>query len=100
MINSECEINKFGTKFWRINKGLLHREDGPAVEYTSGHKEWWVKGKLHRLEGPAVERHDGIKEWWVNNITCSTREFPFVVIMFLLNCDKEVAEIILEQINV
>ncbi len=28
-------------------KGLLHREDGPAIEWPSGHKSWYING--HRL---------------------------------------------------
>ena len=25
--------------------GKLHREDGPAIEYTNGFKQWWLDGK-------------------------------------------------------
>lgn len=25
-------------------EGKLHREDGPAVEYSNGEKEWWIDG--------------------------------------------------------
>jgi len=33
-----------GTRFWY--KDLLrHREDGPAVEYPGGYKEWWFNGE-------------------------------------------------------
>lgn len=46
----------------------LHREDGPAIEYPDGGKEWWVNGKLHREDGPAIEWSDGHKEWWVNGM--------------------------------
>jgi len=28
-----------GSKEWFLN-GQRHREDGPAVEYANGHKEW------------------------------------------------------------
>lgn len=31
----------------RNSKGQLHNLDGPAIEYGSGHKEYWVNGKLH-----------------------------------------------------
>jgi len=43
---------------------VLHREDGPAVEYSEGIKEWWRNGQLHREDGPAIEQEDGNKEWW------------------------------------
>ena len=32
-----------GDKVWYLN-GKYHREDGPAVEYASGYKEWWLMG--------------------------------------------------------
>lgn len=32
-------------RHWVANGvGVLHREDGPAVEAPSGYKEWWVRG--------------------------------------------------------
>jgi hypothetical protein len=30
---------------WNL-KNKLHREDGPAVEFASGYKEWYLNGKL------------------------------------------------------
>ena len=32
-------------KSWFRN-GRLHREDGPAIEYTDGRKEWYLYGKM------------------------------------------------------
>lgn len=63
-----------GTKEWWIND-KLHREDGPAVEYLNGTKEWWVDGKLHREDGPAVEWAHGDKEWWVDDKRLTEDEF-------------------------
>ncbi len=37
-------VNIFGTKYWFKN-GKLHREDGPACEYTDGSKYWWFEDK-------------------------------------------------------
>ena len=45
---------------------VLHRENGPAVDCTNGHKEWWQSGLLHRTDGPAIEWWDGDKSWWQN----------------------------------
>jgi len=56
-------INKVGNKFWYKNN-LLHREDGPAIEYADGSKEWYIEDKLHRVDGPAVEHLDGSEEWY------------------------------------
>ena len=41
----------------------LHCDDGPAVVYANGQKEWYQFGKLHRLDGPAIECVS-IKEYW------------------------------------
>jgi hypothetical protein len=30
---------------WRNEKGELHCEDGPAVEYANGDKDWYLNGK-------------------------------------------------------
>jgi len=52
-----------GTKRWKLN-GVLHREDGPAMEFVSGTKKWYINGLIHRENGPAVEQNDGISEWY------------------------------------
>ena len=54
-----------GRKEWYIN-GKLHREDGPAIIYSNGRKDWYINGKLHRTDGPARIWANGIKEWWIN----------------------------------
>src|SRR3990172_7175815 len=50
-----------------LYRTVLNRLDGPAVEYASGTKFWWVDGQRHRVDGPAVECADGTKEWWVGD---------------------------------
>jgi len=32
-----------GTRVW-MAEGKWHREDGPAIEYPNGTKEWWLNG--------------------------------------------------------
>ena len=54
-----------GTKEWYQN-GKRHREGGPAVEWSNGSKEWWLNGKLHREDGPATEWSHGTKFWYLN----------------------------------
>jgi hypothetical protein len=51
---------------WRNKGGELHREDGPAVEYLDGSKEWWINGKLHREDGPARWVSDYSWGWYLN----------------------------------
>ena len=58
-----CVEDEFGNKFWYKN-GILHREDGPAVELVNGIKEWYLNGHLHRESGPAIDRVDGTKRWY------------------------------------
>jgi hypothetical protein len=65
-MKSKLSIDTRGSKRWKLPNGNLHREDGPAIEYGSGDKEWWVNGKLHRENGPAIEDDDGSKYWYIN----------------------------------
>ena len=43
-----------GTVRWYVD-GKLHREDGPAIEYTNGDESWYLNDNLHRSDGPAVK---------------------------------------------
>ena len=54
-----------GTKVWYKN-GLRHREDGPAYETKNGIQSWWWDGQRHRLDGPALIYKNGCKEWYKN----------------------------------
>ena len=55
--------------------GRFHREDGPAVEYADGSKEWWLNGKRHREDGPALEFASGSKYWYLNGVELSETEW-------------------------
>jgi hypothetical protein len=59
-------------QFYKVYKDsdfrILHREDGPAIEYSDGEMHWFQNNKYHRLDGPAVIQPSGLKEWWVNDI--------------------------------
>jgi len=91
-------VQSDGTRIWYLN-GLLHRHDGPAVEYADGTRAWFVNGELHRHDGPAIEeaggalywcvnglRHredgpaveyaDGARDWYVNGERVSEEDFP------------------------
>ena len=60
--------HKFYLGYCLYKDGVLHREDGPAVEYSNGDKQWYLFGSRHRIDGPAVEYSDGSKEWWVDGL--------------------------------
>jgi len=43
-----------GRKAIHLNaEGQLHREDGPAIEWADGVKEWYWAGQRHREDGIA-----------------------------------------------
>jgi len=67
-----------GKTFW-YNEGslLLHREEGPAIEWANGNKHWYLEGRLHREGGPAVEWHDGTKKWYLEG-KCHREDGPAV----------------------
>lgn len=71
------EINGIGSKFYFKDRAMriLHREDGPAVEYANGNKQWFLNGKCHREDGPAIELAGGFKAWWLNGEYLSEAEF-------------------------
>ena len=63
-----------GDKIWYIND-KLHREDGPAIDESNGYKAWYINGRLHREDGPAVEYSNGYKEWYLNGKKLTEKEF-------------------------
>jgi hypothetical protein len=57
---------------WYTETGILHREDGPAVEWINGTKEWYQMGQCHREDGPAIEdTEENLKEWWIRGVRIS-----------------------------
>jgi hypothetical protein len=52
-----------GTVYYTDENGHLHRENGPAVEYTDYSKQWFLHGKRHRENGPAIEALNA-KHWY------------------------------------
>jgi hypothetical protein len=69
----EVEVCADGSKRWYLN-GKLHREDGPAVEYSNVEKYWYLNGQLHREDGPAIENVNGEKHWCLNGKKVSWQE--------------------------
>jgi hypothetical protein len=59
----------------------LHRENAPAIIRRinlnpSIHKEYWVSGERHRENGAAIEYADGLKDWFYRgkHIDCQSQE--------------------------
>ena len=71
--NSMAEMytnaDDYGTYYYKDPRlTIRHREDGPAVEWADGDKEWFVNGNRHRLDGPAVVYTSGYQLWYVDDI--------------------------------
>ena len=73
MIEYTVEVYDNRTE-WFLN-GKYHREDGPAIECSSGSKFWFLNGKRHRENGPAIEYSDGKKYWFIEGNELTEKEF-------------------------
>jgi hypothetical protein len=72
------EIDKDNNKYYYKDKAMtiLHREDGPAVEWCDGTKFWIINGLFHREDGPAIDEWvDGYKAWYLNDERLTEQEF-------------------------
>ena len=67
-------INGYGTKCYFLND-MLHREDGPAIEFSNGTKYWYINGERHREDGPAVIFSNGDKWYYLDNRKYSEQEY-------------------------
>lgn len=81
-INMSSEFTEYNVRVykdyteWYNKEGYLHREgDLPAKEWKDGAKSWWKKGLRHREDGHAIEYADGNKEYWLNNQYYSKEEW-------------------------
>jgi hypothetical protein len=61
-------IKRFGDRIWYNDMGQIHREDGAAVEYINGSREWYINGKLHREDGPAIQDISLGTMWFINGL--------------------------------
>jgi hypothetical protein len=80
-------VDRIEYGYYQGDKFIWHREDGPAIEFVNGDKEYWINGEIikrefkyhtehgyyegdkfiwHREDGPAVECKNGDKEYWIN----------------------------------
>ncbi len=73
------DLKRLDNKLYFKDK-LIHREDGPAIEWNDGTTSWYKKGKIHRLNGPAIEYSNGDKEYYINNTRFSEVEYKKLLI--------------------
>ena len=78
---SKPVIDSDGTKRWYNEQGKRHREDGPAIVYPDGSKQWYLNGKRHREDGPAYEGFTGSKSWYLNGKKYTEEEFALIQFM-------------------
>jgi len=66
-----------GNTFWYSDPEceIVHRENGPAVEYANGTKVYYQNCKRHRLDGPAIEYDNGDGEYWIDGVQYTKEEF-------------------------
>ena len=81
-------VYKNGTKYWYKND-QLHREGGPAIEYTGGANFWYRNGQCHREDGPAIEWPNGFKTWYIDGECLTEEEFA----KRTQSCEGKVVEI-------
>jgi hypothetical protein len=67
-----------GYKAWFRNNAL-HRVDGPAVCVDNGYKAWFINNVLHRLDGPATEYANGDKRWFIDNELLLPSDFDRII---------------------
>ena len=55
MIKYTVKVYANGIKEWYLND-KLHREDGPAIEFSNGYKSWWLNGE-RVTEDKVMKKH-------------------------------------------
>ena len=69
------DVDECGTRRCYNSANQLHCDEGPAIEFATGDKFWYLNGLLHRTDGPAVEYANGSKEWYINGKELTEAEF-------------------------
>lgn len=68
-------IDRHCTRRW-YKDDVLHRTDGPAIEYVDGSASWFVNGARHRVDGPAYIYLGKFQLWYYQGvkINCSSQK--------------------------
>lgn len=66
-----------GDTYWFTNPEctIIHRENGPAIEFADGYKVYFQNNKWHRLDGPARIWSDGYEEYWIDGLEYTKEDF-------------------------
>ena len=60
MIEYTVKVYDDGNKFWYLGDNIRR------IEGDDGYDSYFLNGKRHKEDGPAVIYADGHKEWWLN----------------------------------
>lgn len=88
---------------WKIftcwfKQGLLHNENGPAIQYPDYRKDWYVNGEKHIEEKPNAFYQDSDNEWWIEGTQYSEEEFNIYLKKKILNQNLQ-KSLIIPKIN-
>ena len=53
----------------------MKRNEFEKIEINHGNKCWYFDGDLHRTDGPAVEYSSGLKIWYLNKRQLTEQEW-------------------------
>ena len=70
----KVKVTNSKTEWFNLNS-KRHREDGPAIEFADGDKQWYINDKRHREDGPAIDFANGGKSWFINGEYLTETEF-------------------------
>ena len=61
------------------------------IQDNYGNKRWYKEGKFHREDGPAIEYADGRKEYWKNDRKWSESELRKIGLCYnrCKKCNRE-----------
>jgi hypothetical protein len=67
-LEADCQV-------WCNEAGDYHREDGPAIIWNNGSREWYFNGHRHRIDGPALEYSNGTNYYFIDGKLSSEEDF-------------------------
>lgn len=74
-------VNINNVQTWFKN-GKCHNDDGPAVIYVNGTKNWQQNGEYYRENDlPHIEHANGEKYWWCNGWHKTLEEYLLAKVM-------------------
>lgn len=64
-MDSPTIITSDNTFKWYNSEGQLHRENGPAIIYKDGTREWYIHGQLTKVDGPEFNHKLSVSFPWI-----------------------------------